>query len=315
MSRIQIHAVTGAFGYSGKYITSQLLDRGKKVKTLTNSIHRDNPFGDKIEIHPFNLDNPEKLTESLKGVSVLYNTYWVRFNYKTFTFASAVTNSITLFNCAKQAGVERVVHISVTNPSEQSHLEYFRGKAAVEKALQESGTSYSILRPAIFFGGKEDILINNIAWTLRRFPVFGVFGDGSYRLQPIYIDDLANLAVEQGQSRENTVVDAIGPETFTYKGLVQEVSKAIGKKRLIVSVPPTIGYILGSIIGKIIGDVLITRDEIEGVMSGLLYVDSPPVGETRLTDWMREHTESLGKHYASELARRRDRLREYSALL
>lgn len=308
-----MHAVTGAFGNSGKYIARRLLDKGYNVRTLTNSIHRRNPFGDKIEIHPFSFDNPEKLTGSLKGVSVLYNTYWVRFNYKTSTFASAVRNTITLFNCAKQAGIERVVHISVTNPSEQSHLEYFRGKATVEKALQESGISYSILRPAIFFG-KDDILINNIAWILRRFPVFGVFGDGSYRLQPIYVDDLAKLAVEQGENRENTVVDAIGPETFTYKGLVQEISKAVGKKRLIISVPPTIGCILGSIVGKIIGDVLITREEIEGLMAGLLYVDSPPVGETRLTDWMREHTESLGKHYASELARRRDRLREYSAV-
>jgi NADH dehydrogenase len=308
MSRIHIHAVTGAFGYSGKYIARQLLDEGHNVRTLTNSIHRDNPFSDSIAVYPCNFDNPEKLTESLKGVSVLYNTYWVRFNYKTFTFASAVTNSITLFNCAKQAGVEKVVHISVTNPSEQSHLEYFRGKAAVEKALRESGISYSILRPAIFFGGKEDILINNIAWILRKFPVFGVFGDGSYRLQPIYIDDLAKLAVEQGQSRENTIIDAIGPETFTYKGLVQEVSKAIGKKRLIISIPPKIGCIVGSIIGKIVGDVLITREEIEGFMADLLYVDSPPVGKTKFIDWAKEHAESLGNHYASELTRRRNKL-------
>lgn len=308
MSGKQIHAVTGAFGYSGKYLASQLLDRGHKVRTLTNPIHRDNPFGDKIEIHPFNFDNPEKLTESLKGVSVLYNTYWVRFNYKTFTFASAVTNSITLFNCAKQAGVEKVVHISVTNPSEQSHLEYFRGKAVVEKALQEIGISYSILRPSIFFGGKEDILINNIAWILRKFPVFGVFGDGNYRLQPIYIDDLAKLVVEQGRNKENTIIDAIGPETFTYKGLVQEVSKAIGKKRLIISIRPAIGCIVGSIIGKIVGDVLITREEIEGLMTGLLYVDSPPAGKTKFADWAKEHAESLGKHYASELARRRNKL-------
>lgn len=261
----------------------------------------------------FGNSDPEKLTESLKGVSVLYNTYWVRFNHKTFTFASAVRNTITLFNCAKQAGVEQVVHLSVTNPSKQSHLEYFRRKATVEKALQESGISYSILRPAIFFG-KENVLINNIAWVLRRFPVFGVFGDGNYRLQPIYVDDLAKLAVEQGQNRENTIIDAVGPETFTYKGLVQEIGKAIGKKRPIISIPPTIGYILGSIVGKVLGDVLITREEIEGVMAGLLYVDSPPVGETRLPDWMRENAESLGKHYTSELARRRDRLREYSAL-
>jgi NADH dehydrogenase len=307
MAGKQIHTVTGAFGYSGKYIASQLLDRRHKVRTLTNPIHRDNPFGDKIEIHPFNFDNPEKLTESLKGVSVLYNTYWVRFNYKAFTFASAVTNSITLFNCARQAGVKKIVHLSVTNPSEESGLEYFRGKAAVEKALQETGISYSILRPAIFFG-EGDILINNIAWILRKFPVFGVFGDGSYRLAPIYIDDLAKLAVEQGQSRENTIIDAIGPETFTYKGLVQEISKAIGKKRLIISIRPAIGCIVGSIMGKIVGDVLITREEIEGLMADLLYVNAPPTGETRFTHWIRENAGSLGNHYASELTRRRNKL-------
>lgn len=306
MSGKQTHVVTGAFGYSGKYIAQRLLDRGRKVRTLTNSIHRRNPFGDKLEVHPFNFDNPEKLTESLKGVSVLYNTYWVRFNHKTFTFASAVRNSITLFNSAKQAGVERVVHISITNPSEQSHLEYFRGKAAVEKALRESGISYSILRPAVFFGGKEDVLINNIAWILRKLPVFGVFGNGNYKLQPIYIEDMAELAFEQSRNSENTVIDAIGPETFTYKGLVKEIGKAIGKKRPIMSVPPSIAYIVAKIIGKMLNDVLLTRDEIEGLMAGLLCVDSPPTGKTRLTDWTREHAESLGKQYSSELARRKN---------
>lgn len=310
VSEQQIHVVTGAFGYSGKYIAQRLLDKGRKVRTLTNSLHRKNPFGDKIKTHPFNFDNPEKLTESLKGVSVLYNTYWVRFNYKTFTYASAIKNTITLFNSAKKASVERIVHISVTNPSDDSPLEYFSGKAKLEKALIESGLSYSILRPAIFFG-KEDILLNNIAWILRRFPVFGVFGDGNYRLQPIYVDDLAKLAVEQGESRENTIIDAIGPETFTYKGLVKEISKIIGKKRQIISVPPTLGYIVGNIINKMVDDVLITREEIEGLMADFLYVDSPPTGKTKLTDWARDHAESLGKHYASELARRRDRLREY----
>lgn len=306
MSGKKTHAVTGAFGYSGKYIAQRLLDGGRKVRTLTNSIHHQNPFADKVEVHPFNFDNPEKLTESLKEVSVLYNTYWVRFNHKTFTFASAVKNSITLFNSAKQAGVERVVHISVTNPSEQSYLEYFRGKAAVEKVLRESGISYSILRPAVFFGGKEDVLINNIAWTLRRFPVFGVFGDGNYKLQPIYIEDLAELAVEQGRNKENTVIDAIGPETFTYKGLVEEIGKTIGKKKPIISVPPAVGYIVGSIIGKIVRDTFVTRDEIDGLMAGLLCVESPATGKTMFTNWIREHAESLGINYASELARRKD---------
>lgn len=312
----ETHVVTGAFGFSGKYIAKRLLDTGFEVRTLTNSPERANPFGGKIKPYPYNFGKPEKLAESLKGTSVLYNNYWVRFNYKNgavFTYSNAVENSLKLFEAAKKAGIKRIVHISITNPSEDSPFEYFSGKAKIEKALIESGISYAILRPAVLFG-KEDILINNIAWFLRNFPVFGVFGNGDYRLQPIYVDDLAELAVEQGQKTENCVIDAIGPETFTYRELSEEISDAIGKRRLILSVPPPLGYLIGSIVGKIFGDVTITRDEIEGLMAGLLYTDSPPTGKTRLSDWVRENASTLGIHYSSELARRKNRQEAYEKL-
>ncbi len=312
MPEKQAHAVTGAYGYSGKYIAHRLLDKGHHVITLTNSIHRSNPFGKKVRAYPLNFDNPNKLTKSLTGVRVLYNTYWVRFNYKLFTLADAVRNTITLFNTAKEARVRKIVHISITNPSEDSHLEYFRGKAKLEKALMGTGLSYSILRPAVLFG-KEDILINNIAWTLHKLPVFAVFGNGHYRLQPIYVDDIAELAVEHGESEENSIINAIGPETFTYRELVQAIGKIIGIRRPIISVHPALVYIAGRIISQVVNDVLITREEIEGLMSNLLYVKSPPTGKTRLTDWIEEHADFLGKQYTSELARRIDREAEYKS--
>ena len=153
-----------------------------------------------------------------------------------------------------------------------------------------------------------------IAWTLRRLPVFGVFGDGQYRLQPMHVDDFAALAVAQGKDRADRVIDAIGPETFTYRRLVEEISDIIGVHRLIVSVPPSIGYAVGTVLGKLLGDVMITRDEVEGLMTNLLVTSSPPAGMTRLTDWARKHAATLGKHYASELARRKDRQAAYEAL-
>ncbi len=298
------YAVTGAFGYSGKYIARRLLDAGEAVITLTNSLHRPNPFGERVQAFPFNFDQPDKLTESLRGVSVLVNTYWVRFNHKNFTHEQAVQNTLTLFRAAKSAGVTRVVHVSITNPDENSPLEYFSGKARLERALIESGLSYAILRPTVLFG-KEDILINNIAWALRHLPVFGVFGDGNYRLQPIYVDDLAQLAVEQSRNRENVIIDAIGPETFTYRELARTIGEIIGARRPVISIPPTVGYWAGWIIGKMVGDVMITRPEIEGLMANLLYVDSPPAGQTRLTEWARAHADTLGRQYASELSRRK----------
>ena len=237
----ELHAVTGAFGYSGKYITEHLLLQGHRVITLTNSVNRPNPFGAKVRAYPFRFDNLERMAETLKGVKVLYNTYWVRFNHELFTHETAVANTRALFKAAVAAGVERVVHISITNPSPDSHLEYFRGKAQLEQTLIDSGLSYAVLRPTVLFG-KEDILINNIAWMLRTFPVFGVFGDGQYRLQPIYVDDLARLAVTQGTGRKNGIINAIGPETFTYKEMVSVIGKIIGQKRPLLSIPPRLGY-------------------------------------------------------------------------
>jgi len=314
MTQQEFHAVTGAFGYSGKYIARRLLADGRHVITLTNSLHRPNPFGDKVRAFPFHFEEPDKLAATLRGVRVLYNTYWVRFNHDDFGHDTAVTNTLTLFRAAQQAGVERIVHVSITNPSLDSPLEYFSGKARLEQALIESGLSYAILRPAVLFG-KEDILINNIAWMLRRFPVFGVFGEGTYRLQPIYVDDLAQMAVDQGQSRENVVINAIGPETFTYRQLVATIGEIIGHKRPILSVPPVLGYAVGQIIGRLVNDVVITRDEIEGLMADLLYVPSPhpPAGSTKLTAWAAHHADTLGLHYTSELARRRERDHVYQS--
>ena len=310
MKQDNLHAVTGAFGYSGKYIASRLLDAGESVMTLTNSVHRQNPFGNRVKAVPFHFDEPDRLTEALRGVTVLYNTYWVRFNHPGFTFADAVRNTLALFRAAKTAGVQRVVHVSITNPSEDSPLEYFRGKARLEHALIESGLSYAILRPAVLFG-KEDILVNNIAWVLRHFPVFTVFGDGQYKLQPIYVDDVAQIAVDQGRLAESRIINAIGPETFTYRGLVEVIGEIIGKRRPVVSVPPSVGYVGGWIIGKMMGDVMITRDEIQGLMDNLLYVESPPAGETKLTEWAKARSTSLGLRYTSELARRKDRQSVY----
>jgi uncharacterized protein YbjT (DUF2867 family) len=313
MNSRDIDVVTGAIGFSGKYITERLLAAGHNVRTLTNSMNRENPFHGRIIAYPYHFNDREKLIESLNGASVLYNNYWVRFNHRNFSYAQAVENSMKLFDAAMQAGIKRIVHISITNSSLNSPFEYFSSKAKLEKAIIESGLSYAILRPAVLFG-KEDILINNIAWFLRKFPVFGVFGDGKNRLQPIFVDDLAELAVEQGQRTENVIINAIGPETFTYRELVAEIGKAIGKRRPIISMSPFKGFILGKLVGLFQHDVTITYDEIRGLMADLLYTESPPYGKTKLTEWLHENSAYVGLHYSNELKRRYDRIKPYEML-
>ncbi len=313
MSGQHQHVVTGAYGYSGKYIARRLLARGDSVRTLTNSIHRQNEFDGRVPAFPLCFDDPARLAEVMRGAKVLYNTYWVRFDHTDFSHDKAVRNTRILFDAASSAGIERVVHVSITNPSASSPLPYFRGKALLEQALADSGLSYAILRPTVLFGD-EDILIHNIAWMLRTFPVFAVFGDGGYRLQPIYVDDLAELAVAQGQSRENRIIDAVGPEVFTFRELVGTIGQLIGAPRPILGMPPWLARQVGALVGRIKRDVTITKEEVAGLMGNLLYVDSPPAGTTRLTDWVRQHAEDLGRHYASELARRKNRELSYGRL-
>lgn len=309
----QLHVVTGAFGYSGSYIGRRLLDDGCRVRTLTNSIRRGHPLATRIEVRPLAFHEPRTLVDALRGAAVLYNTYWVRFNHRSFTHAQAVANTLVLFDAARQAGVGRIVHVSITKPSEDSPLEYFRGKARLERALMESGIAYTILRPAVLFGG-ADILVNNIAWALRHLPVFGVFGEGGYRLQPIHVEDFAALAVREGRPGPNHLIDATGPETFTYRELVERLGKIIGCRRPIVPVPPALGLLAASMLGLFLRDVVLTRDEIAGLMADLLATDSPPAGTIRLTDWARAHADELGRRYASELERRRNREASYDAL-
>ncbi len=303
MSDIGIHAVTGGLGFTGRHIAARLLAAGVPVRTLTNSPRRPDPFGGRMAVLPLAFDRPAALAESLRGVKVLYNTYWVRFNHRRFAHAEAVDNTLRLFEAARAAKVRKVVHVSITNPAADSPLEYFRGKALLEERLRRSGLAWTILRPAVLFGD-EDVLINNIAWMLRRFPVFGVFGDGTYRLQPIYVDDLARLAVAAGADPGSRLVNAIGPETWRYRDLVAAIGAAIGKPRRIVSVPPGIGYWVGRAVGAAVGDVVVTRQEIEGLMAGLLHVDDRHAGTTRLSAWCRENADRLGTRWASELGRR-----------
>jgi len=297
----ELHAVTGAFGYSGLHIARLLLARGARVRSLTGHPDRPDPFGGAVDAVPFRFDDPARMREALAGVKVLYNTYWIRFDHGTSTFARAVENSRRLFRAAAEAGVARVVHVSITNPTLDSPLPYFRGKAELERALAESGLSHAILRPAVFFGGR-DVLINNIAWLLRRLPVLGV-APGSYGLQPIHVEDFARLAVEQGEASTDVTLDAVGPEVLSFDELVRTVRRAIGSRTVVAPVPRWLLLWVARLLGAVVGDVVLTPDEVVGLTSNLLVSRGPPTAQTRFTDWLAQHAGELGVEWASELRR------------
>ena len=303
----RVHVVTGAFGYSGRWIARELLSRGKKVRTLTNAVGRDDPFHGMVEVMPIDFTNHDLLVSSLRGTDVLYNTYWVRYKNSKDGYAHeiAVENTRKLFLAAEEAGVNRIVHFSVAHPHKAPDWSYFRGKVEVEKLLTESSLSYAILRPTVFFGGERDVLINNMAWLIRKFPVFGIFGMGNYLIQPIHIEDVAKVAVEQGESVEDVVMDVAGPEIFTYREYVTLIAKSLGVRRLIIPVPPIVGWAVGKIVGAILRDRVITRAEIKGLMQGLMATDAKPLGETKFSEWVAINGAALGAKYHNDLKERK----------
>ncbi|MBI2305115.1 MAG: NAD(P)H-binding protein [Chloroflexi bacterium] len=312
MDNGELNVVTGAFSYTGKYIARRLLALGKRVRTLTGRPQSESPFGDQVMAYPFNFRRPEALRESLRGVTTLYNTYWIRFPWRDVTFDKAVANTRVLIKAAEEAGVRRLVHISITNATEDSPLPYFRGKALVEKAIRASSLSYAIVRPTVVFG-TEDILINNIAWFLRKFPAFSIPGSGEYRLQPIFVDDVAKIAVDAGQQEGRLEGDAAGPDTYTFDELVRLIAEKIHSRARIVHLPPGLALFLSQQLGHFLGDVVLTKEEVAGLMSGLLVSGGPPTAKTRLPDWLEQNAGTVGTQYISELRRHYRRPRPSSS--
>jgi NADH dehydrogenase len=295
--------VTGAFSYSGSHIAQRLLDAGHRVRTLSFHPCRAHPLQARVQAFPYRFDEPEALVDSLEGVSTLYNTYWVRFGHGQTTFEQAIERSRALFTAAHRAGVKRIVHLSITNPSITSPLPYFRGKALVEQALADSGVPYSIVRPTLIFGGDRDVLVNNIAWILRRTPLFPVPGSGAYPVQPIHIEDLARICTDAARAATNPVIDAAGPETMTFSELVALIARATGAHALTVPVPAPIMGLVARALGLLVRDVVLTPDEIKGLMAGLLVSHNPPLGRIPFTDWLDDSKASVGRGYANELRR------------
>lgn len=294
--------VTGAFGYIGRAVTRRLLADGESVRTITTHPDKPDPFSGQVPAFKYDFDQPERLTAHLQGADTLYNTYWIRFPHAGASFEGAVANTKTLFECARQAGVGRIVHISVTNASGESDLPYYAGKGQQEVALKACGVPYTIVRPTLVYG-RGDILVNNIAWLLRRFPVFPIFGDGQYRLQPVYIEDLAEIAVRAAKGPAGQTIDAVGPDTYTFKAFVRLMAERLNARTWLLPAPPGLGIALGKLVGLAVGDVVLTGDELKGLMDEMLTTSQTPTGSTHFSSWLDANTQDLGRKYASELGR------------
>lgn len=294
--------VTGAFSYTGRYIARRLLSQERRVRTLTNHPARPGAEDIKVDIAPLQFADRAALVESLHGADVLYNTYWVRFRHGRTGFGDAIANTRTLIGAAAEAGVRKIVHISVSNPSIDSDLDYYAGKARTEEIVRGSRLRWAIVRPTLVFG-TGDILINNIAWLLRRMPMFVIPGHGTYRVQPVAVEDVAEIATWAAEQTDNITLDAAGPDTVTYAELVEGIAIAVGRRPHLVVMPPRLTLWAAGIISRYMHDVMLTRQELQGLMDELLVSSEKPRGTRRIDNWLLTNADLVGRTYASELDR------------
>jgi uncharacterized protein YbjT (DUF2867 family) len=294
-------AVTGAFSFTGRAIAGRLLNEGREVVAL---VRRPSPVpvDSRIQTRLVSLDDSEELVSALSGVDTVYNTHWIRFERGGVTYDLAVARIRRLLAAARQAGVRRIVHVSVVNASEGAPTEYFRAKARLENDVRASGLSYAIVRPTLTFGPR-DILVNNLCWVLRRFPVFGIPGDGRYRLQPVHVEDVARIATQAGESTADLETDAAGPEILTFNRFVRLLADAIHSRAWLIHAPSVLSLAASRAIGILVRDVMLTRDEVAELTHSLLVSDQPPGGTISLGTWAADHAPDLGREYHSELER------------
>jgi uncharacterized protein YbjT (DUF2867 family) len=296
----EFDVVTGAFSYTGSYIAERLVQEGRVVRTLTRR-PRPEQGSSRIEVVPYRWES-DALVRALEGAGTLYNTYWIRLARSQTSFEEAVRNSRLLFDSAKRAGVQRIVHVSITKADHAPYLSYFAGKAEVEASLKESGVSYAVVRPTVVYG-REDVLINNIAWLLRRIPIFVITGSGDYLLRPVHVDDVARICVEAARSTEDFTIDAVGPETITFEEMVRRIRSAVGSKSIIVQSPRWVLLTIARLLGIVLRDELMSAGELRGLMDELVATDGPATGEVSFLEWIHKNRETLGRSYVSEMKR------------
>lgn len=302
--------ITGAFSFSGRFIAEELLTLGDSVETMTGHPNINDPHYKQIKIKEFRFDDFDALVESFKGIDTFYNSYWIRYPYKGMTWRQAVINCGKLFKACKVAGVKKIIHLSVTNCQKNSPYSYFKGKAIVEEMLKQCGVPYTILRVAWFFED-GDILVNNIAWILRRFPIFGLFDYGRFKLQPISAKSLAEIAVAsryQGDKtiNNNKIINAIGPETYTWKQFITTINSSLGSKTLIIPFPGFTVYfavLISKFIGFFVHDRLLTIEEIKALEDDLCLTKDPSIGDISFKDWLYKYAKSNGVLWHGEIQR------------
>ncbi len=265
--------VFGADGFLGRYVVRRLAKDGWRIRAC---VRRPHIAGDlkvmggvgQVQLLQTNLRYRQSVEAAVSGCDAVVNLAGIIFEQGQQKFdAVHARGAGYIAKAAKNNAITNFVHISALGADMDSNSKYARSKAAGEQAVKTALASADILRPSILFG-EGDGFFTRFAGLANLTPVLPLFGEGKTRFQPLYVDDLA-LAICRiiGQNSTGKTWELAGPQTFTFKELLQFTLACIDKKRLLVPLPWSISSLLG-VFGDISGYIplvkpFLTRDQVQ----------------------------------------------------
>ena len=280
-------AIAGGSGFIGRAIARRLASTGEiKVRVLTR-----NPDTARarlelpgVEFVRGDVGNPATLKDALAGASAIvdavqFDGYPIENPRRGFTFERIdYGGAAALIAAARQAGVAQFIYVSGAAADENSTHPGFRAKGRAERAIRESGLSYTIFRPSLVYG-REDKVVNGLARAIRFAPVMGVPGTGRQNVQPVLVDDLAAcvaLAVS-GRGRNQTY-DIGGPDLMTFDEMMKVIMDASGHRRLLFHIPEAVMRAVGGVLEKL-PKPLLSRDAVTFVTADNACDNQPLLNE------------------------------------
>jgi NADH dehydrogenase len=266
-------AVLGGSGFIGRYVVKRLTARGDGVAVGCRNAESAKflrPMGDPGQVAPINvsIDDETVLRAFLEGNDVLVNAVGILYEggRQRFDLVHHAAPA-RLARLAREAGIERFVHISAIGADPRSTSAYQRSKSAGEQAVLDAFPTATVLRPSIVFG-PEDRFFNKFAAMATVLPALPLIGGGETRFQPVYVGDVADAvlrALDDPAAIARTY-ELGGPRVYTFRALMELMLAEIRRKRLLIDVPFAIASLQARLLSLLPSPPL-TPDQVEMLKS------------------------------------------------